>query len=206
MNQTGMRRRPKQKRSLEKVERILDAVDTLVVSGRIDSITTTQIAAATGFAVGTIYQYYSNRTDLLMAAHDRMLERMADQVTEIAASVDLFADDSVEKMIRLYVATAQSVPGYLALLKFAHMNQSLEHSGAKLEATIGHIVHHFVVAAAPQACAIQIEIGRRIIVNLLSVLTDIVLLEQDGYLQERFLDEMVAHCRFALERVAVDSD
>lgn len=207
MSESETRRRPKQKRSLQKVEQILDTVDALVVSGQIDAITTTQVAAATGFAVGTIYQYFSNRTDLLMAAHDRMLERSAAQVTEAVSTVDFSDDDSVDRMIRLYVETAKSVPGYLTLLQFAYMNQSVEHSGAKVEATIGDAIHHYIVAADPDADAEKINISKRIIVNLLSFLTDIVLLEEDPQRQEQYLREMIAHCRFALARVASrDSD
>ncbi len=201
MYRTETRRRPKQKRSIAKVERILDAVDSLVVADGTESITTTQIAESTGFAVGTVYQYFSNRTDLLMAAHDRMLERMAAKVAEAAAELNLADDESVDRLIRLYMETAQSVPGYLSLLKFAHVNQSLEHSGANIDAFVGDVVHYFVLARAPQACPLQIAISRTIVVNLLSALTDIVLLEQDPRLQERYLTEMIAHCRFALNRV-----
>ena len=118
MNPPEARRQPRQKRSIEKVGRILDAVESLVVEQGSDSITTTQIAEKTGFAVGTIYQYYSNRTDLLMAAHDRMLERMASGVADAASRVDPLNDESVETLIRLYVETAKSYPGYLSLLKF----------------------------------------------------------------------------------------
>ena len=182
--------------------RILDAVEALVVEQGSDSITTTQIAERTGFAVGTIYQYHSNRTDLLMAAHDRMLERMVSGVAEAASWVSPMSDDSVEMLIRLYVQTTQSYPGYLSLLKFAHANQSLEHGGANIDAFVGEIITRFILARAPHICETQIRISRTIAVNLLSVLTDLVLLEAGPYLHERYLAEMIAQCRFALERAA----
>jgi AcrR family transcriptional regulator len=201
MNQTETRRQPRQKRSIEKVGRILDAVEAHVVEHGSDSVTTTQIAEITGFAVGTIYQYFSDRTDLLMGAHDRMLERMASGVAEAAAIVDISRDDSVDELIRLYVETAKSYPGYLSLLKFAHVNQSLEHSGANIDAFIGDIVGYFILSRTPNVCELQLLISRTVVVNLLSVLTDVVLLEQDSHLQDRYLDEMIAHCNFALDRV-----
>ncbi len=200
MNAPDTRRRPRQKRAIQKVESILDAVEALVVVQGSESITTTQIAEKTGFAVGTIYQYYSNRTDLLMAAHDRMLERMAEGVAEAATRVDPKREDSVDVLIRLYVQTAKSNPGYLSLLKFAHANQSLEHSGANIDAFVGKIISHFITARAPHVSEAEARISRTIAVNLLSVMTDLVLLEDDPNLQERYLTEMIAHCRFALER------
>lgn len=200
MHPTETRRRPRQKRSIEKVGQILDAVEALVVEHGSDSLTTTQIAEKTGFAVGTIYQYYSNRTDLMMGAHDRMLERMAVGVAEAAATVDVNQGGSIDELIRLYVETTKSYPGYLSLLKFAHVNQSLEHSGANIDAFIGDIVSYFILSRAPNASLVQLLVSRTVVVNLLSVLTDVVLLEQDPCLQERYLKEMIAHCKFALDR------
>ncbi len=200
MNPSETRRLPRQKRSIEKVNLILDAVETLVVEHGSDAVTTTEIAEVTGFAVGTIYQYFSNRTDILMSAHDRMLERMASGVAQAAASIDISRASSIDQLFRLYVETAKSYPGYLSLLKFAHGNQSLEHSGSNIDAFVGDIVRHFILSRVPDISDTQLLVSKTVIVNLLSVLTDVVLLEQDPELQARYLDEMIAHCTFALER------
>ncbi|MCR9134638.1 MAG: TetR/AcrR family transcriptional regulator [Alphaproteobacteria bacterium] len=201
MNQNDKRRLPRQKRSIEKVGAILDAVETLVVEHGPDAVTTTQIADVTGFAVGTIYQYFSNRTDILMGAHDRMLERMSSGVADAAANTDIGHGDSIDHLIRLYVETAKSYPGYLSLLKFAHANQSLEHSGSNIDAFVGDLVRLVVLSRTPNVCEQQLVVTRTVVVNLLSVLTDVVLLEDDPELQERFLREMIAHCTYALDKV-----
>lgn len=201
MNQNETRRLPRQKRSIEKVGSILDAVEALVVEHGTDSITTTQIAEATGFAVGTIYQYFSNRTDILMAAHDRMLERIYSGVAEAAASADTSCSASLGHLVRLYVGTAKSYPGYMSLLKFAHANQSLEHSGSNIDAFVGDFVRTIVLTRSPGASEQQLLVTKAVVVNILSVLTDVVLLEQDPKLQDRYLNEMVAHCTYALDKV-----
>ena len=170
MNAPDTRRRPRQKRAIQKVESILDAVEALVVVQGSDSITTTQIAEQTGFAVGTIYQYYSNRTDLLMAAHDRMLERMAEGVAEAATRVDPKREDSVDVLIRLYVQTAKSNPGYLSLLKFAHANQSLaaQRSECRRIGAVGSSATSYATRA-PNASEAEARISHTIPDNLLSV-------------------------------------
>lgn len=200
MSQKEKRRLPRQKRSIEKVGLILDAVETLVVAHGPDAVTTTQIAEVTGFAVGTIYQYFSNRTDILMGAHDRMLERISSEVAEAAAVADLTHNESIDHLIRLYVDTAKAYPGYLSLLKFAHANQSLEHSGSNIDAFVGDLVRLAVLSKAPNISDGQLNVTRTVVVNLLSVLTDVVLLERDPELQERFLNEMIAHCTHALNK------
>lgn len=199
MNQNETRRLPRQKRSIEKVGLILDAVEKLVVEHGSDAVTTTQIAEVTGFAVGTIYQYFSNRTDILMGAHDRMLERISSEVAA-AAAADIGRNDSVDHLIRLYVETAKSYPGYLSLLKFAHANQSLEHSGSNIDAFVGDLVRLLILSKAPETGDRQLLVSRTVVVNLLSVLTDVVLLEPDPQLQERYLKEMIAHCTYALDK------
>lgn len=173
-----------------------------MVEGGTDSLTTTHVAERTGFAVGTIYQYFSNRSDLLMAAHDRMLERISVGISQAASTVDLTVGDPIDEMIRLYVETAKSYPGYLALLNFAHVHQSMEDAGAVVDASVGDIVSFFVRHYAPDACEVQVLVSRTVIVNILNVLTDVVLLERDPCLQERYLQEMIGLCRFALEKGA----
>ena len=49
-----------QRRSIERVEQILDVVERLVVECGTDVITTTLVAEETNIAVGTIYQYFDN--------------------------------------------------------------------------------------------------------------------------------------------------
>ena len=43
-------------------------------------------------------------------------------------------------------------------------------------------------------------VARTIIANILTVMTNVLLLETDSDAQERLLEELVAHCRFAIER------
>ena len=200
MTSVNSRRKPRQKRSIEKVERILDATEALVVESDIDSMTTTQVAERTGFAIGTIYQYYSNRTDLLMAAHDRMHERISKDIAQAASALDVMNCDPVDMLIRLYVDKAKAYPGYLSFLRFSNFNKSLYHSGALADAAVGELVSFFVRYYAPDASEIQWEISRTVIVSVLSVLTDVALLEKDPERQEYYVREMVATCRFLLKK------
>jgi AcrR family transcriptional regulator len=202
MNPNDTRRRPLQKRSIEKVEAILDAVERLVVVHGSESLTTTLVAEETGFAVGTIYQYFGNSADLLIAAHDRMLGRLAMGVSRAAAGVDITEDSSVDKLIRLFVENARAYPGYISLLDFSYVNKTSRHTDVMADDFIGELVSYFVSTWVPNINPTDLLVARTVNVNILTILTNVLLLEDDAALQERYLREMIDHSKFALERAA----
>lgn len=202
MTRNDTRRKPLQKRSIEKVEQILDAVERLVVIHGSESMTTTHVAEATGFAVGTIYQYFGNRADLLIAAHDRMLGRLAVGISQTAADLDITDDRSVDTLLRQFVENARKYPGYISLLNFSYLNKTTRHTDVIADDFIGDLVSRFVAAWVPDISQVDLQVARIVNVNILTILTNVLLLEHDAALQEHYLREMVDHCKFALERAA----
>ena len=197
------RRKPRQKRSIEKVDKILDAVELLVTRQSLETLTTTQIAQHTGFAVGTIYQYFSNRTELLIAAETRMFERLATKLSgEFYKVLSEAIDDPIADLIGIYIMSAKSQPGYLQLLRFSVANKPPSMNEATVEEFTGDMISAFIRLQIPEICDSQMEVTRRTVVNILSVLCDVVLLTQDHEIQARIQAELVAHCKFALFRAA----
>jgi AcrR family transcriptional regulator len=70
---------PRQPRAVETRQRLLNAVESLVVAEGPAAVTTTRIAAHTSVAVGTIYRYFADREALLLAAYDATVERIVAQ-------------------------------------------------------------------------------------------------------------------------------
>lgn len=197
------RRKPRQKRSKEKVDKILDTVEELVTQLSIEDLTTTQIAERTGLAVGTIYQYFGNRTELLVAAEVRMFERLAAKLAgEFYKVMSEPADDPIEKLIGIYIESAKSQPGYIQLLRFSVVNKPPGVNEATVDEFTGDMVSAFIRQQIPDISDSQIEVTRKTVVNILSVLCDLVLLTKDPDIQARIQTELVAHCKFAIYRAA----
>ncbi|MCP4318043.1 MAG: TetR/AcrR family transcriptional regulator [Hyphomicrobiales bacterium] len=195
------RRKPRQKRSREKVDKILDAVETLATEQGLEALTTTQIADSTGFAVGTIYQYFGNRTELLIAAEVRMFERLTEQLAaEVMRVLSEPVDEPIEQLIGIYIDSAKSQPGYLALLKFSVLNKPPGVNEATVHEFTGDLISAFVRAEHPNISDAQLSVTIKTVVSILSVLTDVVLLEPDPDLQSRYQAELVAQCKYALQR------
>ncbi len=77
------RKAPVQTRSAASVEAILDAtVQVLTAVGR-ERLTTTRVAHRAGVSVGTLYQYFPNKSALLQAVLERHLDAVALMVERV---------------------------------------------------------------------------------------------------------------------------
>ena len=70
------RRLPRQRRSRETVEAVLDAVLRVAKREGAAAITTNRVAVAAGVSVGSLYQYFPDKHALVAALHDRHVARV----------------------------------------------------------------------------------------------------------------------------------
>ena len=81
------RKSPVQARSSASVEAILDATLQVLLRVGKERLTTTRVAMRAGVSVGTLYQYFPNKSALLQAALRRHLEHTRDAVAEVVGSL-----------------------------------------------------------------------------------------------------------------------
>ena len=74
------RRTPTQVRSRERVEKILDAASQIVVAGGVEALTTRSIAEAAEIPVASLYQYFADRDEILLALVERDTAEMDEHV------------------------------------------------------------------------------------------------------------------------------
>lgn len=99
------RKLPVQARSSASVEAILKATIQVLLKIGKESLTTTRVAARAGVSVGTLYQYFPNKSALLRAALQRHMDEVGAALETVCREQ---AGSSLEKM-----ATAL-VTGFLA--------------------------------------------------------------------------------------------
>jgi AcrR family transcriptional regulator len=71
-------RPPKQRRSRESYERVLDAAFALLEENGFEGLTVQEVAARSGVSVGAIYERFGNKETLLRAVHARTMESMSE--------------------------------------------------------------------------------------------------------------------------------
>ncbi|MBA2954442.1 TetR family transcriptional regulator [Nocardioides sp. MAH-18] len=92
-----IRRVPQQERSRRRVEDILDAAERLVVERGVDALTTRDLAAGAGVPVASLYQYFADKDDVLVALAQR---DMGEMDTQVAADLQALDVVSVASMVR----------------------------------------------------------------------------------------------------------
>lgn len=103
---TNMRKSPKQSRSKVTIEAILDATVQLLDTGTVGSISTNHIAERAGVSIGTLYQYFPNKTSVLVAVSDRRRQATKKEVIDQLAKVDAETlDETSRQIIRILIKT-----------------------------------------------------------------------------------------------------
>ncbi|MFF2746004.1 TetR family transcriptional regulator [Kitasatospora sp. NPDC058048] len=108
-----VRRRPVQQRSLERYGRILDACAGLLDEVGATALTTKEVAQRAQVPIGTLYQFFAGKEDLLAALATRNLDHYLQRLdARLAAAAPvgpaLFTDLAVEE----FVAMKRAVPGF----------------------------------------------------------------------------------------------
>ena len=106
------RRKPKQQRSRQTVDALLEAVQLVAKRHGTQAITTNRIAEAAGVSVGSLYQYFPDKRAIFTALHDRHVDevrRVIEQTTTDCASAPLeeFARELVLGLVNAHAEAAE---------------------------------------------------------------------------------------------------
>jgi AcrR family transcriptional regulator len=113
---TPLRRRPAQRRSAERVQRMLDACAEILDEAGYDGLSTTRIAQRAGVAIGSVYQFFPDKRAVAQALALRNLELFGERVARrIELSGFPHWSDSVGAIIEIFVDMHRSVPGFRVL-------------------------------------------------------------------------------------------
>jgi AcrR family transcriptional regulator len=110
------RRIPVQRRSRERVERILRAAEQLVVSDGVEALTTRAVAQRAEIPIATLYQYFADREAIIAALIKRHLVSMDERIATALQALDTFSVRSiVETTVDAYRADYRERPSYVVL-------------------------------------------------------------------------------------------
>lgn len=77
------RRNPNQARSRDKLELIYEASIRILNKQGLEGLTTNRIAEVAGISIGTLYQYFSNKQEILAALGQREIKATISKITEL---------------------------------------------------------------------------------------------------------------------------
>jgi AcrR family transcriptional regulator len=146
-----LRRVPRQARSRERLARMLDAAEELLVAEGPGALTTTRVAAAAGVSVGSLYQYLPDKEAIVEALANRYLAEFEGLMDELAAQAGGEGwEDPVGRLVDEFAHRYRDRPGYRALWfgreLTAGLREADRHNKAALARGLERTLHALGVA------------------------------------------------------------
>ncbi|WP_445525039.1 TetR family transcriptional regulator [Streptomyces cyslabdanicus] len=113
---TPLRRAPVQRRSAERLARILDACAELLDEVGYDELTTRAVAVRAGVPIGSVYRFFGNKREMVDALAQRNLDRYTERVTERLRKAGEAGDGgwraAMDAVLDEYLAMKRTAPGF----------------------------------------------------------------------------------------------
>ena len=200
----GIRQKaPSQDRALRTRAELLRAAEALTCEEGCEAVTTTRIASKTGVAVGTIYRYFANREELLLAAYDATVARIVEACAARLGALDAELDpqDVIVATIDAYLSAAEAIPAHSPLLREMQRLRPVADDQAQNSHRVASEIFLPLLDRYGFAGAI-IEPGRlAVIQNVVSTLVDLYLATESLEARAVIGAELKAHALFAFSRL-----
>ncbi|MFE7120929.1 TetR/AcrR family transcriptional regulator, partial [Streptomyces sp. NPDC057654] len=116
-----LRRAPIQRRSAERLDRILDACAELLDESGYDRLSTRAVAARAEVPIGSVYRFFSDKRAMAEALAHRNLDvyaaRVADRFAAAAPGLEGDWRHAMDVVVDEYLAMKRGAPGF-ALVEF----------------------------------------------------------------------------------------
>ncbi|MGV9455716.1 TetR family transcriptional regulator [Streptomyces sp. NPDC003635] len=109
----SLRRAPVQRRSAERLTRILDACAALLDEVGYDALSTRAVAQRAGVPIGSVYRFFGNKRQMADALAQRNLDRYAERVTERLAGGGVRDwRTAMDAVLDEYLLMKRTAPGF----------------------------------------------------------------------------------------------
>lgn len=170
---TPLRRRPAQRRSAERVQRMLDACAEILDESGYDGLSTTRIAQRANVAIGSVYQFFPDKRAVAQALALRNLEDYGERIGALLSGGQVFERWSqlVGGAIDIFVEMHRTVPGFRVLRFGDAADLNLLDESADNNAVVAARLHELIVQSTgvpdspdlERAFAIAVETGDALI-------------------------------------------
>ncbi|MBB3592379.1 AcrR family transcriptional regulator [Rhizobium sp. BK529] len=199
LDRIALRRKPKQERSIQRLDLILNAAATIIAEKGVSAMRMTELAAAAKVPIGSVYQYFPEKAAIVKALFDRHAQAIQQKTTEMFEDVQSFDEalDLIATMIDWYYAEYRNDAAYLGVWMGTETDQDLlrlniEHSGQ-----VAEIFQAAVRRLAPESCDEQMKARTYLFSHLIGAAIRLAVLSEDSF-GERILEEWKRAIRASL--------
>ncbi|MFJ4979065.1 TetR family transcriptional regulator [Streptomyces coeruleorubidus] len=110
---TSLRRAPVQRRSAERLTRILDACAGLLDEVGYDALSTRAVAQRAGVPIGSVYRFFGNKRQMVDALAQRNLEHYSERVVQrLREAGDGGWREAMDAVLDEYLEMKRTAPGF----------------------------------------------------------------------------------------------
>lgn len=172
---------PTQARAVKRREAILTGAEKLLIEEGPTAVTTTGISAAAGVPVGSVYQYFEDRDDILSnlydAAYNEVEAKVRDALAALAPGQPVRA--TLEEVIRTFWLAAREHPTFRPLTRWANSQRSLWEVTPTLDSSLAALVKSTLDISGVSLPSDRAEPMMRTMVTTVSILVDQAIEEDD---------------------------
>jgi AcrR family transcriptional regulator len=152
---SGMRRQPRQARSQERVDRILDVAEQMFVTEGYNATTTNAIAARAKVPIGSLYQFFPDKGAIVQALAIRYTEELHQMFVELntSESGNLPLSTYVDRVIDATDRFFADRPGYYAI--FMQAQWTMPELEAIENAADAKLIQDFAVSLSQRRSDLQ---------------------------------------------------
>jgi AcrR family transcriptional regulator len=142
------RRVPQQSRSRDRVVRILDAAAALVCEDGVESLSTRGIAERAEIPVASLYQYFADKDEILLALVERDIEAMDAQVAQDIGDISVLSiRNIVSATMDAFVKVYLQRPAFVTIWLRGRTNQAIKEYGRQHNLKVASDLFGFAVGA-----------------------------------------------------------
>ncbi|BAZ00911.1 TetR family transcriptional regulator protein [Tolypothrix tenuis PCC 7101] len=188
----GMRRKPRQARSQERVNRIIDVAEELFISQGYAATTTNAIASHAQIPIGSLYQFFPDKTAIMQALALRYEESLHQKLAILDNSelVKLPLSVLVEQLIDITEQHFSENPGYFAI--FMEVQGAIPEVQAVGDAADAELIKDFATLLAQREAGLETADYEAIAFVLVKTISTLMWLSlnQEQQFRQRLVAEM----------------
>jgi AcrR family transcriptional regulator len=185
------RKQPKQRRSRETVEAILDATARVLVAEGYDKASTNRIARVAGVSIGSLYQYFPSKESLMLA----LVERHCMQMLELlAACSETLRNEPVDVAIHTYVRAMLAAHAKEPELHQVLTTQALQVGCGylkQMEEQACRIVRGYLEEHRDRIVPTDLDVAAFVLVTAVEAVTHRAVMERPEALRSRSLEDEI---------------
>lgn len=191
-----LRKKPQQERSIQRLDAILAAAAELIARGGIKDLKMTEIAAAAGVPIGSLYQFFPEKAAIVRALHDRHTARVEAGTARVFSELTSLtqADAMLSGAIDSFFVFYRNDPTYLPVWLAAISDPDLQALNQRHIDRLTVILHDIFKPLLPADSPIDLEARIRIFVYVSGSIVRFALIQPDD-IARRVLDEWKANVR-----------